>query len=1270
MKRLKRHFVTPLLFLLSLLHDTSSASPIEEQIENYKRGEQHSRYTRKFVPDQVVVKVMPSSILSETQSKTTGVDFASVLGKGRVKSQKKAFTAHALTNAKHSSSGTTPNFKTWHVITLHDKAYLQRALDKLRAHADIEYAEPNYILSTVAVPDDPFYTSHQWAHSRTAAEQAWDEETGYENVIIAIVDTGVETTHPDLSASVIEGYDFVNDDTDANDDHGHGTHVAGIAAANGNNALGVAGVNWSSKIMPVKVLSAGGWGITSDVANGIRFAADNGAHIINLSLGATSLSRILKEAVAYADSLGVIVVAGAGNNGNEKRFYPAAFSEVIAVASTTIQDEMSSFSSHGVWVDIAAPGSSIYSTTRFHNYGYLSGTSMASPYIAGVASLVISKYPEATKDYIWGSLLSGADTIYPSNSTLKGKLGAGRVNAYRALTTDPLPYLKIEKIKFDDSLKGNDDGRLSPGETGDLRISLTNRSIPAHNMQVELRTTEQKIELSTSSTTLSSISFQEVKEVVFEITISHDLPYMEVPFDLSIRSIEGNFPLTFSQSVTAPFTLCENATDVIPVECDTLVTLYRATSGEEWIDNAGWKTDPQICAWFGVTCRDGHVAELSLKNNNLNGSLPEELGTLQHLELLRLTGNSYLVGEIPPSLGSLSKLQTLSLNSNSLSGSIPKEIGNLANLTTLELRANMLTGGIPDELGNLSSLVSLDLGSNELGGTIPASLGNLKEVQLLWLSDSGLHGPLPRELGNLLNLKYLFLYYNKLSGTIPRELGMLTNLEFLDLYSNSLEGEIPEELGTLPKLTYLLLHGNNLTGAVPRSFGERTFLYLDISYNYLDELPSELLTMQVSYGLSLDGNYLVTYDQDLFNHLESMQSNWFAKQRDRDGDRVLDIFEDRNSNSNFEDDDTDRDSTWDYIDIDDDGDGIATRAEGPDPNGDGWVDDAIDSDNDGSPNFLDACNTDPLKVVPGICGCGRPDLDSNNDNLYDCNDSDNDGISDKDEHDLGTDPNSADSDKDGVNDRQEIDDGSDPLDRGSHIERLATTVCAEWNGFLGLHNFMEHVNIGEAGLTLTTTLYDIEGNAQERVSFALQPGLQQDIPVHDMRGFTRDSYGKVCTTYSGTGGALSGRMSLYLPARLGGFEFAFSTPFLNGKKGGQFVSFNTFQPSFNLEDANNLVANWINLTNLEDTPQRGTLYFYDIAGDILATKSIRIDPQARRDLSGHQFGNNLVGIIEWRPVADDARFQLRNVRYFYAIPTPDGPQFATAAQFGGTDRLR
>lgn len=290
----------------------------------------------------------------------------------------------------------------------------------------VEYAEPNYIMRAFFTPNDPSFAS-QWGPKKIQCPSAWNLTWGSSSVLIAIVDTGISKTHPDLSSKIAGGWNFYNNNSNYNDDNGHGSHTAGIAAAATNNGIGIAGVGFNCRLLAVKVLNASGSGTLSGVANGITWSANNGAKVISMSLGASSGSSTLLNAVNYAWDKGCILVAAAGNNGSTSPTYPAYYSNCIAVASSTSSDMRSYFSNYGSWVELAAPGSSIYSTYKGSSYAYLSGTSMACPHVSGVAGLVWSRFGTwQSNSWVRWKIESTADYV----GTWVSK---GRVNAYKAV---------------------------------------------------------------------------------------------------------------------------------------------------------------------------------------------------------------------------------------------------------------------------------------------------------------------------------------------------------------------------------------------------------------------------------------------------------------------------------------------------------------------------------------------------------------------------------------------------------------------------------------------------------------------------------------------------------------------------------------------------------------------------------------------------------------------------------------------------------------------
>ena len=307
----------------------------------------------------------------------------------------------------------------------------------------VSYAEPDYIATMAdTVPNDTFW-ANQYGLVAIRAPQGWDKNTGSTSVTIAIVDSGVDLTHADLAGKIVPGYDFVNLDNIPQDDNGHGTHVAGIAAALTNNGIGVAGVSWGARIMPVKVLDASGAGSISNVALGIIWAAENGAEVINISLGCGLLScptspQVLEDAVNFAYGKGATLVAAAGNGGTNFVFYPAHFPHVIAVAATDQLNDHWAQSNFGPEVDVSAPGAGIYSTYRGNIYRYLDGTSMSTAFVSGLAAILRGLPTYISPEQIANNIEATAlDLGAPGRDDL---FGAGLIQMDAAITSfDPTP---------------------------------------------------------------------------------------------------------------------------------------------------------------------------------------------------------------------------------------------------------------------------------------------------------------------------------------------------------------------------------------------------------------------------------------------------------------------------------------------------------------------------------------------------------------------------------------------------------------------------------------------------------------------------------------------------------------------------------------------------------------------------------------------------------------------------------------------------------------
>ncbi len=471
-------------YLLALILVLTLAASFNEQASAASIWGDEARFTPgSFKPGEVLVKFREPLAGKRVNNKDIQPD-------------------RLLTNALAQSYGLNSFKATFNMPGVYQyfadsKADMQKLVTALSLDPQVEFAEPNYIYRAARGTNDPRYNetfkdnngvdqSRQWYLKKIGIETFWDTTTG-NNQVIAILDTGVNPFHEDLLGKVAQdrSYDFVNGQlpsrTQLWDDEGHGTAVAGIIAANTNNGIGIAGINWNSILLSVKVLDSNGEGTTVTVGQGIVHAADNQARLINLSLGNDQTSKILEGAVQYAQKKGVLLVAAAGNSPNAKPNFPAAFPDVIAVGATDLYDKVTSFSSYGPYVSVVAPGKDIFTTycdflsggydpasgrtttcvnpnpskypgppvlcnnkdtlscyyspvgTASGNvvtsrmYVYIDGTSFAAPIVTGLASLVVARRPDLANDQIKALIeASAVDIDAPGRDN---RTGYGRVNA-------------------------------------------------------------------------------------------------------------------------------------------------------------------------------------------------------------------------------------------------------------------------------------------------------------------------------------------------------------------------------------------------------------------------------------------------------------------------------------------------------------------------------------------------------------------------------------------------------------------------------------------------------------------------------------------------------------------------------------------------------------------------------------------------------------------------------------------------------------------------
>ena len=754
----------------------------------------------------------------------------------------------------------------------------------------VVYVEPVLVNRTQALateermdPDDPRFIEQTHLRHMLLPE-AWDvvkSESKSPRVVIAIVDTGGEWRHEDLVGNVwtnpgeipdngvdddnngfiddVHGVDFTSDDdndpTPSSLDNTHGTASAGSASAVTDNGVGIAGPAWNAEIMHInsQALIRG--------YDGILYAAVNGADIINASWAGFGYHdeayRFYDQTLDLATDMGALVVASAANsnrNNDQIAVYPAGHPRVLSVGATEKDSKVkASFSHFGKLVNVFAPGVRIPSTYRNNEYGPFGGTSASSPLTAGVAALVKTRFPEMTPDAVREHVRLTSENMDADNPGLAGQLGRGYVNALAAVQQPTLPAVRLKRWNWADS-DGN--SQIASGDRVTITATMVNYLVDAQQLTVGLVGAEPYpfLELTRAESFVGSLASGDSVIVRFEFTVATDAPANQwVRVYTRVREgVHADEPDMINFRINYEL-------DTVH---ESLSALYRATDGDSWNRNTGWDitnvpTEEELHFWSGVFLFNGFLTDLQLDRNNLTGELPAELGSLVHLQGLRLFGNS-LSGEIPPELGNLEQLVYLGLHRNSLSGSIPPELGDLGQLRELSLVSNSLSGEIPSELGNLGQLQELQLSSNSLSGEIPPEFGNLEQLRSLRLSENSISGEIPSELGDLSQLQRLDFRENSLSGPIPPELGNLGQLRSLSLSGNALFGEIPLKLGNLEQLEGLSLHNNSFSGSIPPELGNLEQLqWLVLSGNSLSgPIPPELGNLGQLKELALSGNSL------------------------------------------------------------------------------------------------------------------------------------------------------------------------------------------------------------------------------------------------------------------------------------------------------------------------------------------------------------------------------------------------------------------------------
>jgi thermitase len=447
------------------------------------------------------------------------------------------------------------------------------AINLLSSDPAVLFAEPDYIaikstdsssptetaLHPSLLVNDPLY-SQQWGLSKINIENAWQFTTGSTTTVIALIDSGIDLTHPDLSSQLwlnpgeipangldddnngyiddINGWNFVTSTNDISDDNGHGTLVAGVVAARTGNSLGIAGVCPQCRLMSVKVMSAGGTANYSDIAAGILYAAQKGAKVINLSLGGYADSNTLRNTInSVVSDYGVVIVAGSGNDNLNQPFYPAAYDTVLAVAGTQSDDIKTGVSNYGNWVDVSAPADAILTTALGGDWVNGSGTSVAAPFASGLAGLLRTLNPDWNQATIRSQIVHTTDSIDSANPAFIDLVGSGRLNAGTTIQA-PHPLISIGGF----ITNGVVNGRASLGTTSQLYLTLVNDWWDAFGVTATLTTTDPTVSIINGTTNYNDIpaTTSKTNNPTFTFSVDSGAGYNHpIPFTLAVADTSG-----------------------------------------------------------------------------------------------------------------------------------------------------------------------------------------------------------------------------------------------------------------------------------------------------------------------------------------------------------------------------------------------------------------------------------------------------------------------------------------------------------------------------------------------------------------------------------------------------------------------------------------------------------------------------------------------------------------------------------------------------------
>lgn len=588
----KRSFLVVLLFA-GFMTSHGQNVPAQTQNDNelplyYKNRSDMSPDGSSRSKEIIIIKLKDVDLLPTSEIEQPAIEATSIQTQKRIEKKNIVISRHRLGSAREIFPQTknSRRAKRYYQIEVPEGMNIDSVIQELEADPEVEWAEPVITFSTEAIqPNDPEYIDKNRQYLNILnLEEAWSTHTGSEDVVIAIVDTGVDYLHEDLddniwintneipgngidddangfvddergwdfvsvdASSVPEGEDANPPDNDPMDYQGHGTHVAGIAGAEGNNGIGVTGIAWNIKLMAIRAGYANDFGGGSlgsaDVAAALYYACENGANIVNMSFITIPPSMIVKDAIDYCSAGEVLLVAGAGNNFNNKPVYPAAYGNVLAVAATNYGNYKAVTSNYGIWVDIAAPGVNIYSTEPNNSYGLKSGTSMAAPIVSGLAALIKSRFSGFSSEDVVLRLLAPSILLGPAESKYYKDLGAGVIQADLTTETVALPrHLNVVSIHYEEDGEGAN-GFISAGEVVNISPTIRNYSGKKLDLTINLSTTDPFLTIIDGTITMNGVSHNRKvtpKTDVFQISLVEGMP----------NNYIGEFSITISDATGA-----------------------------------------------------------------------------------------------------------------------------------------------------------------------------------------------------------------------------------------------------------------------------------------------------------------------------------------------------------------------------------------------------------------------------------------------------------------------------------------------------------------------------------------------------------------------------------------------------------------------------------------------------------------------------------------------------------------------------------------------